>query len=63
MEKTIKEWLEELPEPYSTQALNNADELLLNCTYGTQSEALEEAFVWFATEEGHDYWEQLYETI
>lgn len=25
-EKTIREWLEELPEPYRTQAINNSTE-------------------------------------
>lgn len=63
MKKTIKEWLEELPEPYRTQALNNADEVLLECTEETQSEALKGAFMWFTTEEGHDYWSQLHKTL
>lgn len=63
MQKTIKEWLEELPEPYSTQALNNADEFLLDCTKETQPEALKVAFIWSTTKEGHDYWSQLSETL
>lgn len=63
MKKTIKEWLEDLPEPYRTQALNNTDEDLLEITEETQSEALNTAFWWSETKEGHDYWSQLSETL
>lgn len=59
MTKTIKEWLEELPEPYRTQALNNmevdepysGDEETANL-----SKALHSAFLWDKTREGLDYW-------
>lgn len=63
MEKLIKEWLEELPEPYRTEALD---------IYHTQwsdadipsteslSEALIGAFVWEMTPQGYDYWNNLH---
>lgn len=64
--KTIKEWLETLPEPYRAQALKNIaehpfdDKTDLTTPVESLAEAID-SFEWFATEEGHDYWEELYE--
>lgn len=66
--KTIREWLEELPEPYRTQALENVnehdpkiiDELP---SEQTAKKALSGAFVWMFTEQGERYWFDLYRTL
>ena len=57
--KTVEQWLQELPEPYRSQALDNMDadgdgeEL-------TITSALSAAFVWQGTPQGHKYWEGLH---
>lgn len=57
--KTIKEWLEELPEPYRSQALKNVHKHLLTAKDESLSEALNGAFTWKNTPQGHDYWMDL----
>lgn len=57
--KTIKEWLEELPEPYRTQALENVSEYSLSQKDESLSEALKGAFTWIFTPQGHYYWMDL----
>ena len=57
--KTIKKWLEELPEPYRTQALDNLSEEDGLIESETMEYAIRAAFVWFHTEEGHTYWSNL----
>lgn len=53
--KTIKDWLNELPSGYRERALKN-------CSPGscgepkTLREAIEEAFFWFNSPEGYDFW-------
>lgn len=54
--KTIKEWLQELPEPYKTQALNNTSSIMANNKVESLSYAIESAFIWTDTPEGHFYW-------
>jgi hypothetical protein len=53
MSKTAKEWFEQLPEPYRTQALEN-------CTSDYEDISLSEAifggFVWQLTPQGNEYW-------
>lgn len=58
--KTINEWLNELEEPYRTQAINNSF-YNINKTEKAKSLsfALSMAFIWDKTNEGHDYWEKL----
>lgn len=64
--KTIKEWLEELPEPYRTQALE-----LYDTYWGDKDvpktvslpEALRGAFVWGNTTQGYEYWSSLYKKL
>lgn len=58
--KTIRDWLEELPEPYKTQAIDNAPENNLKCQDDSLHEALAGAFFWSYTKEGYDYWDNLY---
>lgn len=66
--KTIREWLEELPEPYRSQALENA--MKYNPTdidktpiYQTLTCALRESFIWGQTEQGYKYWSDIENTL
>ena len=60
--KTIKQWLEELPEPYRTQALENYDENYLNKIIEIKDclDALRFAFDWSNTSQGFNYWQSFY---
>ena len=61
MEKTIKEWFEELPEPYKTQVLTNCkipDEIV-----GSKLEAIAIGFLWSDTPEGEEYWHDVFLTL
>ena len=58
MEKTILEWLEELPEPYRSQAIKNYDGEFKDAA--TLSDALAYAFSWYASPEKKDYWKDLH---
>lgn len=60
MSKTIREWFEELPEPYRTQALKNASVDKLGEESESLAKALFIAFVWMETREGLDYWDVLW---
>lgn len=61
--KTIRQWFEELPEPYREKAIRNMEEQVLthkhiypdNKVYD-QETALYSGFVWSSTEEGIEYW-------
>ncbi len=58
--KTIREWLEELPEPYRGQALaNGEDSSLLDVDHETLYEALADLFVWEDSPQGDEYWRTL----
>ena len=62
--KTIREWLNELPEPISSRAIKNAEnesESSLEEEDVTSSImcALAGAFVWNDTPEGHEFWRQV----
>jgi hypothetical protein len=61
--KTIKEWLERLPEPWRTKAINQlpvttADEVVVSMT-----DALICFCDWRVTEEGNDYWYDVWSNI
>ncbi len=58
-EKTIKKWLDELPEPFKSQAIFNAQNHSLNIPIPKEylSKALCGAFVWNDSPEGHKYWQ------
>lgn len=58
--KTIREWFEELPEPYRTDALDNMEDA--EKSVKSMSDAIDYSFVWSRTEQGHDYWSSLRET-
>lgn len=64
--KTVKEWLETLPEPHRSQALENAIKhplAGLNAEFSTLKGALASAFVWAYTTEGGYYWNTFNESI
>lgn len=62
--KTLRQYLEELPEPYRTEALNNADRYLLDeewvpsSSEVTHNTPLSHSFIWQGTPQGHEYWEE-----
>lgn len=58
--KTIREWLEELPEPYRSEALKNADKDKLDAMEDLLSHAIAEAFDWEDSPQGFDYWNNQY---
>lgn len=62
---TITEWLEQLPEPARTQALNNTEV----CPYpGNENKelpslflAISMGFIWHQTPEGINYWSDIHD--
>jgi len=66
MKKTIKEWLNELPEPYRSQAIENAENTESGCLDGVETSifgALMGGFVWLESKEGSDYWYEFSKTL
>lgn len=61
--KTIREWLEELPMPYRTQAIENTSELVLKVEKAYLSESLLCSFYWRNSPQGLDYWSDFYDTL
>lgn len=59
--KTFREYFEKYPEPYRSQAIKNAGEDIDTESIFTDDH-LGAAFVWGTTPEGHDYWENFYNT-
>lgn len=60
--KTIREWLELLPEPYEGQALTNSvGKESLDLEENTLFDALVSAFIWNESAEGEEYWRTLAE--
>lgn len=57
--KTVEQWLNELPEPYRTQALEQAKNSLLQMTERSMYCALSGMFTWSESHEGGEYWRQL----
>lgn len=60
--KTIKEWLETLPEPYRSQALENMNKNNSDEKMNSLSNTLGIAFVWGNTKQGSLYWNDVYES-
>lgn len=58
--KTVKEWLEELPEGYRELALANAKENCLSNECEDICEALYISFIWRASSEGYNFWNNVY---
>jgi hypothetical protein len=61
MEKTVKEWLSELPEPYKARALANlcregANKHAATMLRDSMHDALVVAFMWAVSPEGSEFW-------
>lgn len=54
--KTIRQWLNELPDPERTRAFNNVIPEILEARYPSMYMALHHAFVWDDSDERHKYW-------
>lgn len=61
--KTIKEWFNTLEEPYKTQALKNTKADILSEKAEDLSDALLRAFIWIDSPEGHEYWDELEDSL
>lgn len=60
--KTIKEWLEQLPQPTRDLALKYAAEnAKLNMLTMTLASAVNNAFIWDYTDEGSTFWQNVWE--
>jgi len=62
--KTIKQHLEELPEPWRSEAMENA-RLAKSTRYKMPSlaEALISGFTWLPSKQGHNYWSSLHKIL
>ena len=58
-EKTIKEWLNTLKEPYKTKALRQTNEDILNLYCDSLLNSLYQMFDWQSSFEGLEYWSDL----
>lgn len=56
MEKTIQEWLMELPDGYRERALANMDEGKRHTIVENMEDAIWEGLGWGRTPEGYDFW-------
>lgn len=61
--KTIREWLEELPDDYSERAIRNTKERRLGQREGSLPRALKSAFNWYATDEKVGFWVGVYAKV
>lgn len=61
--KPIKQWLEELPEPYRTQALENIHYYDLERKCPNLPTAVFLPFDWSSSKQGFDYWNELHEKL
>ena len=63
--KTVEEWLATLPEPYRARALANLrtsprSSGVASATTPALHWAVNDAFTWDGTQEGGDYWNDVY---
>jgi len=58
-ENTVLFWLEQLPEPYRAEALNHVREDTKHIECFEFYRAIDKAFTWSDTPQGHDYWSDL----
>lgn len=62
--KPIRQWLEQLEEPYKTQALTNTinqGRSSLDETAGSMSGAINLSMDWSTTPQGHSYWQTIHD--
>lgn len=62
-EKTVKDWLNTLNEPYKTKAINQTNKDILNLKCNSMSDALLRMFHWERSLEGCEYWNDLHESL
>lgn len=58
--KSIGWWLNRLPEPYRTEALDNAESSKIPEIKKSISAAIIGAFIWAKTQQGRDYWNNVW---
>jgi len=68
MNKTIREHLNDLPEPYRTEALDNFENPLpewVNVPKEVEDvkRALNEGFSWASSPQGFEYWNEFYNSL
>jgi hypothetical protein len=61
--KTILEWLQELPEPYRSEAIENVIKAKRTQKRDSLEDALLSAFPWEKTKQGWEYWDNLHTKI
>jgi len=61
--KTILEWLQELPEPYRSEAIDNVVKAKRTQKRDSLEDALLSAFSWEETKQGWEYWDNLHTKI
>ena len=63
MEKTIEEWLSELPDGYRERAMENRKKFPYkgNTTATSLDDAILNGFWWGETPEKHNFWQQVYD--
>lgn len=61
--KTIEQWLNELPEPYRSQALENTPKYMLTNQYVSMVSVLMHAFPWKFSPQGLEYWQEYFNTL
>lgn len=60
---TVKQHLETLPRKVREAAIRNTTNYMLAGTQSTASSALNIAFCWRETPEGHDYWRNIHKLL
>ena len=58
-EKTVKQWLNTLKEPYKTKAINQTSKEVLKEKVNSLIVALYKMFLWKDSQEGDEYWRDL----
>ena len=62
-EKTIKQWLNTLDEPYKSKAIQQTNKDILELQCNSITDALLKMFEWESSEEGDLFWDNLYVTL
>ena len=62
-EKKIKDWLNNLNNPYKKQAITNLNTSVRDLKVNSISNALLLAFNWNTSLEGREYWGEVYERL
>lgn len=63
--KTMRKWYSELPEPYKSEAIRSHTDYFGKKTKHAESLllALLNGFEWGETEQGYEYWENIYNEL